>query len=466
MIPTVPETGDGSRVMRQSAVALVVLAGGLGSACAHAGAPRASAVPVEAHGTLALSRDEAGAEKREASISEVQEAEALQTGDGARESIGERAAIDDVGELRVEEARPSPGLRRAVEETVRSETSDFPVELNDAVLACIELYQGRLRDWFQQAMARGARILPHIREVFASEGLPRDLAYVALVESAFKPAALSRAQARGVWQFMPATGRRFGLQQDWWVDERSDPEKATRAAARYLKNLFGLFGDWNLALAGYNAGEGNVLKAVARFRTDSFWELIRTEGLRRETRNYVPLIHAAILVAKAPDRYGFTPASDRPDGPERVPVRGPLDLRAVGECVGLGETEIRLLNPELRHLTIPPARQYDLKVPLGHGLGVLDCLRALPASRRVPFQWHTVAKGQTLSAIARAHRVRTQDLAAANGLASGQKLAPGTRLIVPTPRHERPPTRATAAQNPTTPRAGDSNRTREGLASR
>src|SRR6185503_1502600 len=143
--------------------------------------------------------------------------------------------------------------------------------LNDSVLAAIDLYQGPLREWFESALARGGRYLPHIREVFAEEGIPQDLAYTALVESAFKTSALSRAKARGVWQFIPATGRRFGLQQDWWVDERGDPEKATRAAARYLKSLYVMFGDWNLALAGYNAGEAKVQRGLARYNVTDFW---------------------------------------------------------------------------------------------------------------------------------------------------------------------------------------------------
>src|SRR5262249_9927858 len=141
---------------------------------------------------------------------------------------------------------------------------------------------------------------------FAAEGIPQDLAYVALVESAFRPAALSHAAAKGQWQFIPETGRRFGLRQDWWVDERSDPEKATPAAAQYLNSPDDTFGDWHRALAGYNAGEGRVLKGLSRFGASDFWELIRKpSGLAEETRNYVPMIHAAILVAKAPEKYGL-----------------------------------------------------------------------------------------------------------------------------------------------------------------
>src|SRR6185503_21032164 len=166
--------------------------------------------------------------------------------------------------------------------------------LNDSVLAAIDLYQGPLREWFESALARGGRYLPRIRQVFAAEGIPQDLAYTALVESAFKTSALSRAKARGVWQFMSATGRRYGLHQDWWVDERSNPEKATHAAARYLKELHSMFGDWSLAMAGYNAGEGKVIRAISRYGTNDYWRLRKTRGFRRETKNYVPMIHAAI----------------------------------------------------------------------------------------------------------------------------------------------------------------------------
>ncbi len=180
-----------------------------------------------------------------------------------------------------------------------------------------------------------------------------------------RPTAYSRAKAKGVWQFISATGKRYGLAVDWWVDERSDPEKATRAAARYLKDLYELFGDWNLALAGYNAGEGKVLRAMTRYRTDDFWKLRKTRGLRRETKNYVPLIHAAIVIAKAPERYGFTVTPDEAPDFERVPIEGAFDLRVIAECAGEPVEEIRALNPELRRLATPADRTFALRVPAG-----------------------------------------------------------------------------------------------------
>ncbi len=368
--------------------------------------------------------------------------DALAEGDGFAEALPEPAAIDEVGALPVEAGPASVETRRTAEAAVQDEDNDLPIELNDAVLGCIDLYQGRLRDWFGAALARGGRYLPHIREVFASEGLPRDLAYVALVESAFRPAALSRAKARGVWQFIPATGRRYGLSQDWWVDERSDPEKATRAAAQYLKTLYAMFGDWNLALAGYNAGEARIQRLIARYGTDDFWELRQKRGrgaLRAETRNYVPMIHAAIVVAKAPDKYGFDIQPEPPLAYEVVSVDGAIDLRHVAECAGHPLDEVRALNPALRRLATPAGRRFDVRVPPGTGESTRACLDDLPAEKRVAFRRHIVGRGQTLASIARQYGTRAEDIAQANGIRSARRLARGTELIIPIPPSTRSP---------------------------
>jgi membrane-bound lytic murein transglycosylase D len=363
---------------------------------------------------------------------QLRELEALAAGDGFTETSSEPASIDEVGDLAVPEAPTSEEVRKTAEAAVQQEVNDLPLELNDSVLACVELYQGRLRDWFAAALARGGRYLPFIREVFAAEGIPQDLAYVALVESAFKTSALSRARARGVWQFISATGKRYGLRQDWWVDERSHPEKATRAAAQYLKELYAMFGDWNLALAGYNAGEAKVIRAINRYKTNDFWALARTsKAFRRETRNYVPMIHAAIVVAKAPEKYGFEVQPESALAFETAPIQGAVDLRTISECAGAPLDDVRQLNPELRRLATPANRVYDLRVPQGTARTVLQCVEAIPPERRVRFRTHVLARGETLSSIARRYGTRTRNIAEANGIPLNRRLKPGTDLIIP-----------------------------------
>jgi len=379
----------------------------------------------------------------------IREMEALAAGDGYAEAGTEPASIDVVGALPVGETPTSEETRALVTEAVKEEVLDLPVELNEPVLSCIDLYQGRLRDWFAEALDRGQRYLPHIREVFAAEGIPQDLAYVALVESAFKPTAYSRARAKGVWQFISATGKRYGLQQDWWVDERSDPEKATRAAAAYLKELYGMFGDWNLALAGYNAGERKVQRGIDRYGTSDFWKLRNTRAFRRETKNYVPLIHAAILIAKAPEKYGFTVTPSPPLQYDPVPVEGAVDLRVIAECALAPIEEIRSLNPELRRLATPAGRTFDVRVPPGRGETLGGCLEALPPEKRVRFRTHVVARGQTLSGIASRNGIRARDLAEANAIPLRRRLAVGTELIIPIdPRTRTRPVRQASARVP------------------
>ena len=387
---------------------------------------------------------------------QVREVEMLAAGDGFTETDTEPASIDEIGKLPVGESPTSPQTRAQATAAVAGEFLDLPIELNEPVLSCIDLYLGREREWFAAALARGHRYLPHIRQVFASEGIPQDLAYVALVESAFKTNAYSRAKARGVWQFISATGRRYGLDIDWWVDERGDPDKATRAAARYLKDLHGIFGDWNLALAGYNAGEGKVLRGLRRYGVADFWALRRTRALRPETKNYVPLIHAAIVIAKAPERYGFTIEPERALESERVPITGAFDLRVIAECAGEPLDNIRTLNPELRRLATPADRTYALAVPLGRAEAVAECVETLPPEKRVNFRKHVVRRGQSLASIARANGVSAGDIAEANGIAVGKRLRRGTELIIPIPAHARVAT----VRHQRTPDAADGRRVR------
>src|SRR3989442_7249050 len=386
----------------------------------------------------------ADAYKRTLEGIQLSEFEALAAGDGFSETLPEPAAIDDVADLPVAAGSPSEEARRIAEEALRTEVNDVKIELNDEVLSCIDLYQGPLRDWFSEALARGGRYLPRIREVFHSEGIPQDLAYIALVESAFKTGALSRTKAKGVWQFMPATGKRFGLKQDWWVDERSSPERATRAAAQYLRSLYDLSQDWTLALAAYNAGEGKVGRSLDRHGVDDFWELSRTRDLKRETKNYVPMIHAAIVVAKAPAKYGFEVNPEPLLTFDTVPLKDAVDLRVVAECAGTEVGQIQMLNPELRRLATPAGRAWNVKVPTGAAGAAGDCLGNLPPEKRVTCRTHVCARGQTLASLSKMYGTSPAAIADANGLAKGKTLAKGAELIIPIdPRSA--PVRRTAA---------------------
>jgi membrane-bound lytic murein transglycosylase D len=270
--------------------------------------------------------------------------------------------------------------------------------------------------------------------VFRAEGLPLDLAYVPLIESAFKPNALSRAKARGVWQFMRGTGLENGLRQDWYVDERSDPEKATRAAAKYLRTLNDMFGgDWHLALASYNGGPGRVQRAMKRAGRDDFWALSAATGyLPRETREYVPMILAAIVIARNPAQYGFTVQEAVEDDVEVVRLHGPIDLRRVAEWTGATIQTIQGLNPELRRWTTPVrADGYELRVPAGSGDLLLARLERSAPDDRTALNWHTVRRGETLGAIAQKLKVSRADLAEANYLSAKARVTPGQRLVIP-----------------------------------
>ena len=270
-----------------------------------------------------------------------------------------------------------------------------------------------------------------------------------LIESAFKPSALSRAEARGIWQFMHGTALEVGLQHDWYIDERADPEKATRAAAKYLKFLYNKFGDWHLALAAYNGGWGRVQRAMDRSGHSDFWAL--SEGRRflpRETRDYVPLILAAVIVARNPAQYGLAlePMGEVPS--EVVAISAPLDLRRLAEYTGMSFDVLQDLNPELRRWTTPArGGNYALRVPLGMGETVRDRTLTPAADLPDPFATYSVRRGETIAGIAKKLGVRRADLAAANYLSTRARLETGQQLIIPRPPSMTGPSDATLAKN-------------------
>src|SRR3954470_10983520 len=296
------------------------------------------------------------------------EVKALAEGDGFTEKKYEPASIDELLAMSATLAPPTPApeLHDAVKSDLQTGEHDIPIPLNQRVLAFIELFQGRLHDFLEEGMRRGSKYLPMIQGVFRAEGLPLDLAYVPLVESAFKPNALSRTKAKGVWQFMRGTGLENGLRQDWYIDERSDPQKATVAAAKYLNTLAGMFdGDWHLALASYNGGPGRLQKAMKLGRASDFWTLAAKPKMRpRETRDYVPMILAAIVIARNPAQYGFEFETEAPHDFETITLEKPIDLRRVAEWADTTIDDIQTLNPELRRWTTPIRDDaYALKVP-------------------------------------------------------------------------------------------------------
>ena len=359
----------------------------------------------------------------------------LTRGDGFTETASEPATIDTLLSLPPAEAEaaPAPEVAATVRDDLATTVHDIPIPMNDRVLRFVELFQGRLRGFLTEGLTRGAEYMPMIQAVFADEGLPLDLAYVPLVESAFKPTALSRASARGVWQFMRGTGIENGLKHDWFIDERSDPEKATRAAAKYLKTLHRTFDDWHLALASYNGGPGRVQRAVKRSGLDDFWALsASTKHLPRETRDYVPMILAATIIARNPAKYGFDVPVVSPVATDVVTLSAPADLRRVAEWAGVSAEDIRALNPELRRWTTPVRqRDYLLRVPLGTAALVLDAQRGSAPDDVLSLQWYTVRKGESLPTIARRLRVSRADLAEANYLGATARVKPGQKLLVP-----------------------------------
>jgi membrane-bound lytic murein transglycosylase D len=363
------------------------------------------------------------------------EVTALAQGDGFAEQRYESATIDEILAISTFEIpAPSAETTQAVTADLQAIVHDIDIPLNAKVLSFVQLFTGRLKSYLEEGLNRGAQFLPMIQDVFRAEGLPLDLAYVPLIESAFKPTAVSRAKAKGIWQFMRGTALENGLTHDWYIDERAEPEKATWAAAKYLKTLNGMFnGDWHLALASYNGGPGRVQRAMKRSGRSDFWKLTATTRyLPRETRDYVPLILAAIIIARNPAQYGMNlqPFESAPN--ETVTLSSAVDLRRIAEWLGMPVQAIQDLNPELRRWTTPVrATDYELKVPSGTGDIVRAHLAQSDPDELAPLNWHTVKKGETLVTIAKKLKVNRTDLAEANYLSTRAKVATGQRLIIP-----------------------------------
>jgi len=280
-------------------------------------------------------------------------------------------------------------------------------------------------------LERGGRYREMIQNTLREEGVPQDLIYLAQAESGFHPYAVSRAGARGIWQFMASRARAYDLHRDTWTDDRQDPEKSTRAAARHLKDLYNQFGDWYLAMAAYNSGPGTVQSAVKRTGYADFWELYRRNVLPKETRNYVPIIVAVTIMAKNPAQYGLDDiVPDRELAYDTVKINYSVDLRLVAECVGATSEELQELNPGLLRMTTPKGR-FDLHLPAGTGEKYQATIGSIPPDMRIWWRYHTVASGETLMSLARTYHTPLKTIADANQLSTTDGVEAGAKLVIP-----------------------------------
>jgi len=312
---------------------------------------------------------------------------------------------------------------------------DIPVPDHHSIRAALDLFTSEMRSDIQQSLTRSARYKNLIDKVLDEYKLPKALAYLPVIESAYLPRLTSRAGAHGIWQFMPETAREYGLRVDWWVDERADPDRSTRAAAAYLKDLYRDFQDWPLALAAYNAGAGRIHRALVETGSNSFWRLMELSAIPRETRGYVPTFFAAILIANDAASYGFRSADPLTADVKRVEVEGPLSLRFIAQTAGIDEALLRELNPSLRHDIVPPG-----KIRIAIPASALASIEARAATlknedRIVTVCVYKIRKGDSITKLARSLHVARKTILAMNGLGAKAHLRRGESIYLPVRAH-------------------------------
>jgi membrane-bound lytic murein transglycosylase D len=347
------------------------------------------------------------------------------------EQTTEAAPIDETNEITVP---VDPNIKAKAAAEVKATPSDLPLMLTDPVASYITYFSTRGRGTLEHALARSGRYQEMIQRVLKEEGVPQDLIFLAQAESGFHTLAVSRAGARGIWQFMGSRAKGYGLKHDFWADDRQDPEKSTRAAARHLKDLYAQFGDWYLAMAAYNSGPGTVQSAVKRTGYADFWELYKRNVLPKETRNYVPIIVAMTIMNKNPAQYGLDKvALERPVPYDTLKIDYAVDLRLVAECVNASPAELLDINPSLLRFSTPKEHQFELHLPVGTIETYRIAIGAIPSDMRIWWRYHTVAKGDTLMTVARANHTTARAIAEANhlDLNLNGELEADSKLIIP-----------------------------------
>lgn len=328
-------------------------------------------------------------------------------------------------------ARSSTDPREGLEIVDIEAAASIPIPEHRTIDSAVRLFSGRMKESIQTSLTRSGRYRKLIDRALEAEGLPKGLAYLPVIESAYLPTLTSRAGAYGIWQFMPATAREYGLRVDWWIDERADPELSTRAAARFLKDLHRMFGDWSLALAAYNCGPGRVRRTLENAGATTFWELLEKGLLPKETRGYVPTFYATLLIASDPEMHGFTLGKPTHSDDRQVEVDGPVSLAYIAESIGVGEDFLRELNPSLRHGVVPPGGA-SVRVPSK----AAPTLAARAGSLRedddyLKFCSFQVRKGDSVERLARAIGSKPATILAMNGKGNADRLRTGETIYLP-----------------------------------
>jgi len=359
--------------------------------------------------------------------------------DTSAEKSGGQIIVYEEVEIRSDEAEDVSFLSdlqpQVLNDTLQDPSRIVPIETNDQVKFFLNLFQGVQKPWIARSLRRAGRYTERMQRILRESGLPEDLVYLALIESGFNPHAYSRAGAVGIWQFIPSTGRRYGLVINWWIDERRDLEKSTRAAARYLKDLYEIFGDWYLAAAAYNAGEGKLKRAIKKYKSNNFWDLAQFKYLKKETKNYIPRFLAALMIAKDPGKYGFDQViPDPPLNYETVSLSDATDLAVIAKGCGCDLKSLIKLNPQLRRGCTPPGySDYEILIPRGTKEQFQTYYDQLPASKRLTFRRHKIKRGETLSNIALTYDISVKSIMKMNRLNNRHRIREGKSLIIPLP---------------------------------
>ena len=351
--------------------------------------------------------------------------------DSDAQQKSEPAPIDETNGLT---PAADPNVKAKAQAELKAIHSDLPLMMTDQVAGYISYFSNRGRGVFERALIRSGRYHDMIVSIFKQEGIPQDLIYLAQAESGFHPLAVSRAGARGIWQFMGARGRGYGLQHNVYLDDRQDPEKSTWAAAHHLKDLYNQFGDWYLAMAAYNSGPGTVQAAVKRTGYADFWELYRRNVLPKETRNYVPIILAVTIMAKNPAQYGLSSlALDRPTPYDSVTIDYPVDLHLVADCVGSTAEQLQDLNARLLRLSTPREGNFELHLPAGTKEEYESSIASIPRADRLWWRYHVVHSGDTLASLAHTYRTTAKSIAEVNHLEGrdSDALEADAKLVIP-----------------------------------